>query len=153
MPSPDAEPSGNSADAKEPRSLPTRPFGVVIVAVIVAAEGLALLGAAAWYVIQLLGGAPVASFWGALFTLALLLAFSVWLLAVGHFLFRGYRWTRSAALVTQLFVLTIGVPTFTGGYPLLGAAMVLPAVLAVILLFDRRVIAFASRTGGTPPTL
>jgi hypothetical protein len=126
---------------------------VVVVAIIVAVEALALLGAAGWYAYQLLAGAPVASFWGAVFTLGLLLAFSTWLFAVGHFLFRGYRWPRAAALVAQLFVLTIGVPTMSGGYPLAGLAMILPAATAIVLLFDKRVIAFASRAGGRPPAL
>ena len=69
------------------------------------------------------------SFWGAVFTLGLLLAFSVWLFAVARFLLRGFRWPRAGALVAQLFVLTIGFPTLTGGYPLAGLAMLVPAVL------------------------
>jgi hypothetical protein len=52
-----------------------------------------------------------------------------------------------------LFVLTVGVPTITGGYPLAGLAMVVPAVLGIVLLFDKRVIAFASKSGSTPPAL
>lgn len=124
-----------------------------MVSLVVVAEALALLGAAAWYVYQLLTGAPAASFWGAVFTLGLLLAFSSWLFAVGHFLFRGYRWPRAGALVAQLFVLTIGFPTLTGGYPVAGLAMIIPAAVAIVLLFDKRVIAFASRSGGTPPAM
>nr|WP_232083344.1 hypothetical protein [Arthrobacter sp. SO5] len=130
-----------------------RPAGIFAIAVIVALEATALLVAAAWYGGQLLTGAPVLSFWGAVFTLGLLLAFSTWLFAVARFLFRGYRWPRAGALVTQLFTLTIGFPTVTGGYTLAGLAMLLPAAVAIVLLFDKRVIAFASRAGGTPPAL
>jgi fatty acid desaturase len=130
-----------------------RPAGIVVVAAVAALEAAALLAAAGWYGFQLVSGAPVLSFWGAVFTLGLLLAFSAWLFAVGHFLFHGYRWPRAGALVAQLFMLTIGFPTLTGGYPLAGLAMLLPAAVAIVLLFDKRVIAFASRTGGTPPTL
>ena len=93
------------------------------------------------------------SFWGAVFTLCLLLAFSVWLFAVARFLLRGFRWPRAGALVAQLFVLTIGFPTLTGGYPLAGLAMLVPAVITIVLLFDKRVIAFASRAAGAPPAL
>ncbi|WP_354233525.1 hypothetical protein [Arthrobacter sp. UYEF3] len=114
---------------------------------------MALLVAAGWYGFQLLTGAPVLSFWGAVFTLGLLLAFSAWLFAVGYFLFRGYRWPRAGALVAQLFMLTIGFPTLTGGYPLAGLAMLLPAGVAIVLLFDKRVISFASRAGSQPPAL
>ena len=130
-----------------------RPAGITVIAVITALEATALLVAAGWYGFQLLTGAPVLSFWGAVFTLGLLLAFSAWLFAVGHFLFRGYRWPRAGALVAQLFMLTIGFPTLTGGYPAAGLAMLLPAALAIVLLFDKRVIAFASRPGGSSRAL
>lgn len=145
----DADPSGKDGSLAQP----VRPPGIRAIAGIVALEATALLVAAVWYGSQLITGAPVLSFWGAVFTLGLLLAFSAWLVAVSVFLFRGYRWPRAAALVAQLFTLTIGFPTMTGGYPLAGLAMLVPAVLAIILLFDKRVIAFASRTGGAPPAL
>lgn len=131
----------------------TRPTAVSLLAVIVAAEATALLVAAGWYGFQLVSGAPVLSFWGAVFTLALLLSFSAWLFAVGHFLFRGYRWPRAGALVAQLLVLTIAVPTLTGGYVAAGLGMLIPAVAAIVLLFRKSVIRFASRAGGTPPAL
>lgn len=154
---PGAAPAGESREgagsgAAVPGPL-ARPAAVLVVAIIVALEAAALLGAALWYGSQLLTGAPTLSFWGALFTLGLLLALSVWLFAVARFLFRGYRWPRAGALVAQLFMLTIGFPTLTGGYPLAGLAMLLPAAVAIVLLFDKRVIAFASRTGGAPPAL
>lgn len=122
-------------------------------ALIVAAEATALLVAAGWYGYQLLAGSPVLSFWGAVFTLVLLFAFAAWLFAVAVFLFRGYRWTRAAALVAQLFVLTIGFPTLSGGLVVAGLAMLLPAATAIVLLFHSRVISYASRTGSTPPAL
>ncbi|GAA1782407.1 hypothetical protein GCM10009712_32120 [Pseudarthrobacter sulfonivorans] len=130
-----------------------RPRGILVIALIVAAEATALLVAAGWYGYELVTGAPVLSFWGAVFTLGLLLAFSAWLYSVGHFLFRGRRWTRAAALVAQLFVLTIGFPTLTAGVVPAGLAMVLPALAAIVLLFDKRVISYASQTGGLPPAL
>jgi hypothetical protein len=130
-----------------------RPRALAVIALIVAAEATALLLAACWYGYELVTGAPVLSFWGAVFTLALLLAFSAWLYAVGHFLFRGYRWTRAATLVAQVIILTIGLPTLTGGLVWAGLAMVVPALSAIVLLFDKRVIAYTSRTGGSSPAL
>ena len=148
----DAEPAGIPAGGAG-TGAPARPAGILVIAIIVALEATALFMAALWYGSQLLTGAPVLSFWGAVFTLGLLLAFSAWLYAVATFLFRGYRWPRAGALVAQLLTLTIGFPTLSGGYPLAGLAMLVPAVLAIILLFDKRVIAFASRVGGAPPAL
>ncbi|WP_171027065.1 hypothetical protein [Pseudarthrobacter sp. NamB4] len=130
-----------------------RPTALVIVALVVAAEAAALLAAAAWYGYQLVSGSPVLSFGGAVFTLVLLLAFAGWLFAVAVFLYRGYRWTRAAALVAQLFVLTIGFPTLSGGLVVAGLAMLLPAITAIVLLFHSKVISYASRTGGTTPAL
>lgn len=132
-----------------PESEGKRPPGIVLISVVVLLEALALLCAAAWYAYELLTGAPVLTFWGAIFTLGLLLAFSAWLFAVGHFLFRGYRWTRAAALVAQLFVLTIGFPTMTSGLVLPGVAMIVPALAAIVFLFQKSVISYASRAGGT----
>lgn len=148
---PEANSLPNPGEA--PGSGLVRPRGIVVIAVVVALEATALLVAAVWYGTQLLTGAPVLSFWGAVFTLCLLLAFSVWLFAVARFLLRGFRWPRAGALVAQIFVLTIGFPTLTGGYPLAGLAMLVPAVTAIVLLFDKRVIAFASRAAGAPPAL
>nr|WP_307105971.1 hypothetical protein [Arthrobacter globiformis] len=139
--------------AKPRPSSRVRPRAVAVISGIVAAEATALLAAAAWYGFQLASGAPVMSFWGAVFTLGLLLAFASWLFAVAVFLFRGFRWPRAGALVAQLFVLTIGFPTLTGGLPVAGAAMLIPAATAIILLFDKRVIRFASRAASDPPAL
>lgn len=144
--------SGRGAD--RPTARPTTvPAGAKVVALVAAAEASALLVAAGWYAFELLSGSPVLSFWGAVFTMGLLLAFSAWLYAVAVFLYRGLRWTRAAALVAQLFVLTIGVPAMTSGLVLVGLAMVVPAVIAIVLLFSNRVINHASRTGAAPPTL
>lgn len=130
------------------------PGAVIVVALVAAAEAIALLAAACWYGYQLFTGSPVLSFWGAVFTLGLLLALSAWLFAVAVFLYRGYRWTRAAALVAQLlFVLAIGVPTLASGLVLAGLAMVVPAGVAIVLLFSKKVISHASRTGSPPPAL
>lgn len=141
---------GENPHASQPSG---RPPAVTVIASVIAAEATALLAAAAWYGYELATAAPVMSFWGAVFTLVLLLAFAAWLYAVGHFLFRGYRWTRAASLVAQLFVLTIGFPTLTGGLVWAGLAMLLPALLVIVLLFDKRVVTYASRTGGSPPAV
>ncbi|MDQ0755751.1 hypothetical protein QFZ61_001738 [Arthrobacter sp. B3I4] len=146
------DPDGDQQGGSGPHPV-GRPAGIKVISLVVVLEAMALLVAAGWYGLQLVSGAPVLSFWGAVFTLGLLLAFSAWLFAVAVFLFRGYRWPRAGALVAQLFMLTIGFPTLTGGYVIAGLAMLVPAAVAIVLLFDKRVIAFASRAGGAPPAL
>ena len=157
MSRPPVNPAGTPASPDDSRGGDNRPAtvpaGAKVVAIVAAAEASALLVAAGWYAYELLSGSPVLTFWGAVFTLGLLVAFSAWLYAVAVFLYRGFRWTRAAALVAQLFVLTIGVPAMTSGLVLVGIAMVVPAVAAIVLLFSNRVINHASRTGTAPPTL
>lgn len=160
MSRPPVNPAGTPSPSSEPgspggtgwRSGPV-PGAATAVAAIAGAEATALLAAAGWYAYELLSGSPVLSFWGAVFTLGLLLGFSAWLYAVAVFLYRGYRWTRAAALVAQLFVLTIGMPTLTSGLVPAGLAMLVPAVIAIVLLFTNKVVSHASRTGSAPPTL
>ena len=151
-PFPSEEP-GQGARQSDRNGPSSPPAAAVVVALVVAAEATALLAAAGWYGYQLAAGSPVLSFWGAVFTLVLLLAFSVWLYSVAVFLYRGYRWTRAAALVAQLFVLTIGFPALSGGLVVPGLAMLLPAITAIVLLFHSKVITHASRTGGATRAL
>lgn len=122
-----------------------RPKGVFIIAGIVVLEALALLAVAAWYVYELFESTPL-SYGGAVFFVVLVLLLAAGLLAVGHFLFRGYRWPRSAVLVWQLFMVLLAVTTMTSGQVLIGWAMLLPAVIVLILLFTKDVIAYTSRT-------
>jgi hypothetical protein len=116
----------------------------VAIALILVLEALALLAAAGWYVWGLLTQTPL-SYGGAVFTLVLLVVLAVWLLAVGHFLFRGYRWTRAAALVWQLFMVALAVPTLAGGIVVPGILLLLPPAVATVLLFSKPVVAYTSR--------
>ncbi|NKX53835.1 hypothetical protein [Arthrobacter mobilis] len=104
-------------------------------------EALLLLGAAAWFVAGLVTQQPV-SLAGTVFQLVLILLFAVWLLAVGHFLFRGYRWTRAAAVVWQVFMIVVAVPTLNAGQVVLGLVLLVPAVLVAALIFGRPVTEF-----------
>ena len=144
-------PGANDGDAAS--SIQRRPVGIAILSGIVAAEATALLVAAASFVIQLVSRAPTGSFWSAVFLLVLLLAFSAWLYAMAYFLFRAFRWPRAGAFLAQLFVLTLGFPALTGGLTFIGLLMLIPAATAIVLLFDKRVVRFASRSGGGPPAL
>ncbi|HET7414321.1 MAG TPA: hypothetical protein VFI97_01335 [Arthrobacter sp.] len=127
-------------------------MAVIVIAAVVILEALVLLAAAAFYLYGLLTSTP-ASFGGAVFMLVLLLLLAAWLLVVGHFLWRGYRWTRSAILTWQLFMLVIAVPTLTGGYVLYGLCLLIPPAVAAILLFQTQVIAYTSRTTQPPAAL
>lgn len=127
----------------------SRPPAVLLISVILVLEALALLGVAGWFVYNLFTATPV-SMGGAIFTTALLAAAGVWLLALAHFFFRGYRWTRAGALVFQLFAVVIAVPTLQGGVILPGLMLLLPAAAVLLLLFTRPVLDHTSKVSGDP---
>jgi hypothetical protein len=124
-----------------------RPVSVTIISLAVVFEALLLLAAAAWFVAGLLTQTPV-SMGGTIFQLVLILLFAVWLLAVGHFMFRGYRWTRAAAVVWQVFMVVVAVPTLNAGQVLLGLVLLVPALVVAVLIFGRPVTEFLVKGSG-----
>ncbi|MBG6189687.1 hypothetical protein IWX64_000614 [Arthrobacter sp. CAN_A212] len=129
-----------------------RPAGVIVIAVILVLEALSLLTAAGWYLYGLLTSTPT-SLGGAIFTLVFLVVLALWLLLVSYHLVKGYRWTRSAALVFQLFVIVIAVPTLSAGIIPVGLALLVPAAAVLLVLFTKPVLAYTSRTGDNPKVL
>lgn len=123
---------------------PSRPTGIVVIALVLLLEGAASLGLFAWYGFQLLTKTPL-SLGGVIFMMFMLLLIGVWLLAVGHFLFRGYRWTRSAALVFQMFAVIFSVSLFGSGAAVAGTVLLVPAAAALLLLFSEPVSRFLVR--------
>lgn len=129
----------------------SRPAAVILISIVLVLEAVGLLSVAAWYVYNLLT-ATATSLGGAIFSLILIVAVAVWLLVVGHFFFRGMRWTRAAALVWQLFMIVIAVPTLQGGVVLVGLALLIPAAAVLLLIFTKPVIAWTSGTQAEPKT-
>jgi len=120
----------------------SRPLSVTVVSLVALVEGLVLLVVAGIYVVNLLAGTPVLTLAGAIFLAVLFAALGVGLMAIGHFLFRGYRWPRSGALVAQLFILAIGIPTLQAGLIWQGLLIIIPAAVSAVLIFDPRAVAY-----------
>ena len=142
------------ASVSRPQNSPApsaRPGTVAVISAVLVFEALALLGVAGWYVYNLINSTPT-SMGGAVFSLFLIVLVALWLLVVGHFFFRGMRWTRAAALVWQLFMIVIAVPTLQGGVLLVGLVLLLPAAAVILLVFTKPVIAWTSHTSGEPKT-
>ena len=135
-----------------PSSFPAaRPISIKIVAVAVALEALVLLGGAALYAYGLATQTPI-SLSSSVFLLVLMLVFGIWLLVVGHYLFRGYRWTRAAALAWQIFVVVVAISMIQGGQLLLGPVLLLAAAASFVLLLTRPVTEFLVK-GAAPRAL
>ena len=125
---------------------------MAVAAVIVGLEAVVLLIVGIILGISLVTAAP-ASLASGIFLLVLVLGFGAGLAAVAVNLFRGYRWTRSAAFVWQLLMLTIAVPTLLAGQTLTGLLLIIPPLVVAVLLFTPKVVAYTLRTGGEPPVL
>lgn len=138
--------------SEDPAARPPRPVGVVVAAVLLGLEALALSAAGIWYIVNLLTQ-PSQSMSAGIFMVVLLFALAAGLGAVAVNLFRGYRWTRSAAFVWQLLMVSLAVPVLAGGEVLTGLALLVPPLVVAFLLFTPKVVAFTLRTGGAQPVL
>lgn len=130
----------------------TRPIGVVIIALVLMLEALALVLAGVWFCVGAFTQ-PQQSVASTVFLIVLVFGLGLALAAVAVNIFRGFRWTRSAAFVWQLLMVAVAVPAFSSGAPLLGAFMLIPAVAAAFFLFTPKVVAFTLRTAAEAPTL
>ncbi len=146
----------NPADVPEPNTSATpaanvaapevaRPAGVVLVAVVVGLEALALAVVGVYSIYAALTQ-PVFSPASAIFLTVLLLGLAAGLAAVSINAFKGMRWTRSAAFVWQLLMMAIAVPALLEGSVLMGLLLLLPSLAAAYCLFTPKVVAFSQRT-------
>lgn len=128
-------PAQSEQPAAEARVRP--PWQVVVVAVILALEALAMAGVGVWMVVIAFGesGMQIA---GTLFLAALALGSAVWLAFAAKGLLQRRAWTRAATIVWQILQIAGAVAVFGGDEPRmdLAVAFVLPAVAAGILVLQ-----------------
>lgn len=143
MPRPESPktPANSPNDGRNPR-----PAGVFVVAAVVALESLILGVLGVWSIVLALTQ-PTHSMASGVFLIVLLLALCAGLALVAVNVYRGFRWTRSAAFVWQLLMVAVAVSTLLEGNILPGLLMLLPAVVAAYFLFTPKVVAFSLRTG------
>jgi uncharacterized membrane protein (DUF2068 family) len=115
-----------------------RPNTLQVVASVVVAQALLLVGIAVFYVIEL-AVATATDVVGALVSAGLALVAGVALLQVGRGLFQSRRWARSPALVTNLIVLPVAVGLLQGGRWYAGVPLLAGAAVVVVLLFSSSV--------------
>jgi hypothetical protein len=112
-----------------------------LAAVLLAAEGLGVLGLAAWEIAALAAG-DTGSLSSAIALLVLTALGGVAILAFAVAVWRGLSWGRSGGIVTQLLILAVALGAATGAYaaPTTAAALAVPAlvVLALLVLAVRR---------------
>jgi hypothetical protein len=106
----------------------------VALAALVAAQGLGLLGLAAFYAVELLVADPTSAV-AAVIAALLTLTGAVGLLLVARALWRGRRWARAPALVTQLLVLPVAFGLVQGDRAYVGVPLIVWALAVLVLLF------------------
>ena len=112
---------------------------------LVALESLALLVIAVGLVVSLFTGhvLPVA---GIVFASVVLVGGALWLAAAARGVLGGMRWPRAAVLVSQAFLLIVGLSFLQvalGGW---GMALAVVAVVTILCLFAPPTVAFMHRT-------
>ena len=106
-----------------------------VAAVLVALQGLGLVGVAVFYVVEVLRGRALEAL-SALIVAAMAALVGAGLLLVARGVRAGLRWSRAPALVTQLFLIPLAVNQIQSGLPLLGLPLLGLAVLLVALLLS-----------------
>ncbi len=124
-----------------------RPPLLVLLALIVFAECALLVGIAVFFIFELLVARPD-SFASAIAIILLVVIAAVWLGIVGANTLRGRSWVRGAVTTWQVLQIAIGVTSFQGtfGRADIGWFLVLPAVIAMIVLFTPSVVAATRQT-------
>ena len=123
-----------------PTSPPTRPAALVVLVILVAAQGLGLVGLAVFFAVEL-WVATESSASRAVVAALLTLLGGVGLLLVARGLARERRWARAPALVTQLLVLPVAWGLIQGDRWYVGAPLIAWALAVLGLLFTPAVAA------------
>jgi len=136
--------SGNSNETKTEQSHPRSPALVVLV-VILALEAIALAGSTVFFAYELIAY-PSSSIGSAIALVIIVAIATVWVVIMIRGVLLGQAWTRAAVVVLQILVAAVGVGSVQGPAPRpdLAAALIVPAVLALVLLFTRSVVAATS---------
>jgi len=119
---------------QDPPPATDRPSALVVLVVLVASQGIGLVGIAAFLLVELMVASPTSAARAAMAALLTLLA-GLGLLAVARGLRRVRRWARAPALVTQLLALPVAVGLVQGGRWYVGVPLILWSLGVLALLF------------------
>jgi hypothetical protein len=123
-----------------------RPFFLVVLAVVLYLECAMMAAISGALLIELVAAKPD-SYASAIALLLLALLATAWLAVVGTGALRSRPWIRGGTIVWQVLQILIAVSSFQGAFaaPGIGWALLVPAVVALLLLFTPTVIAATKR--------
>jgi len=118
----------------------------VALAVVVFAECALLAVASIYLVVELLIATP-SSLPSAIALTVLTVIATIWLGFTGLHVLRGSPWVRGSTVVWQVLQIAVAIGCFQGIFavPTVGWALLIPAVLALLLLFTPPVLAATTR--------
>ena len=124
-----------------------RPGLLIALAVIIAAECALLAAATVWLVFELIVDVP-ASLASALALTVLTAIATIWLAILTVNTLRGAPWVRGGIVVWQVLQIAVAIGCFQGYFarPDIGWALLIPAIVALVLLFTRPVLAATARS-------
>lgn len=122
-----------------------RPPAVVAVTLVLLLQALGVLASATGFGLQV--GTGSLNLAAQVFLVVLVAAAGTWIAAVGIGLWRGRPWVRAATVVIEMFAVILSISFFSAGNPLVGALFLVPAAVALVLMFSRQV---ASYLAGLP---
>ena len=119
---------------------------LIALAVLVFAECALLTVATIYLVVEILVDTP-ASYASAVALTVLTAIAAIWLGFIAVNILRGRAWTRGATVVWQVLQIAVAIGCFQGLFarPDIGWALLLPAIVVLVLLFTRPVIAATAR--------
>jgi hypothetical protein len=119
---------------------------LILLAVLLFAEGALLAGATAYLAVELLVDVPE-SYPSAIFLTVLAALATGWLVATAVGALRRRSWVRGAATVWQVLQLGVAIACFQGIFaqPAIGWALLVPAIAVLVLLFTPPVVAALRR--------
>ncbi len=138
------------AHEESPETPPNqRPTGASVLAAVLGLEAALVAAATVFLVVEMLITTPD-SYASAIALTALAAVAAVFVAALCVNTLRGRAWVRAGTIVWQLLQIAVAVGSFQGLYarPDVGWLLLLPAIVALGLLFTRPVILWTSRRDG-----
>jgi len=139
--------SGNSNGTGTEQFVPPapRPRALTALVVLLVLEFVAIAGVAIYLLIELIVDRPDS--YASAVALAIVVAIAaVWVLFIVVGVLRGQAWTRAAVVVLQILIGAVAIGSLQGeGARIdLGIALLVPAILTLVLLFSKSVLAHLS---------
>ncbi len=122
---------------------------VIVLAGLVFAECALIATATIYLVVEILVATP-ASYVSAIALTVLTAIAAAWLALIAVNILRGRAWVRGATVVWQVLQIAVAIGCFQGLFarPDIGWALLIPAIVALVLVFTPPVVAATARRDG-----